>query len=80
MLSAGSSQPLSTFVRRAPEHGSPGWPPYRRSLVGHALLSLLPSPTMFVAVTPPRVLPTFTLVFCYWYDHIHLHLNHGVTL
>jgi len=35
------SQPLSSFVRRAPEHGS-SWPPYRRSLVGRAILSLLP--------------------------------------
>jgi hypothetical protein len=44
------SQPLSSFVRRAPEHGS-SWPPYRRSLVGRAIFISL---TMFVAAAPPR--------------------------
>ena len=75
---------VSTFERRAPEHGPLGWPPYRRSLVGRALLSLLLSPTMFVATTSsprapdvllvllPLVRSPFTFISC-WSHLIVLH-------
>ena len=54
---------VSAFVRRAPEHGPSGWPPYRRSLVGRALLPLLLSPTMFDAATSSPRAPDVLLVF-----------------
>ena len=75
---------VSTFEQCAPEHRPSGWPPYRRSLVGRALLSLLLSPTMFVAATSslrapdilsvllPLVRSPFTFISC-WSHLIVLH-------
>jgi len=66
---------VSTFERRAPEHGPSGWPPYRRSLVGRALLPLLLSPTMFVAATSsPRAPDVLLVFFATGTITFHLHL------